>query len=216
MVGFNRRFAPQVAKIHELLAGVTGPKAMIVTVNAGTIPAKHWTQDPEVGGGRIIGEACHFIDLLRFLAGNEVKKVHVVPLGGSENGQSDNVTFTLGFGDGSTGTVHYLANGNRAFPKERLEIFAGGRILQLDNFRRLTGYGWPKFKSLNLWRQDKGHRAMMKLTTSALRAGESAPIPFGQIVEVTRLSFEVAAKIACGSGDAVSLQDSATECVLNS
>jgi len=189
MVGFNRRFAPQVQKIKSLLAGVSGPKSFIMTVNAGAIPAEHWTQDKEVGGGRIIGEACHFIDVLRFLADSSVVS-HTRTAMDSTN--SDTVTLQLSFADGSIGSVHYFANGCKAFPKERLEVFAGGRVLQLDNFRKLSGYAWPGFKSMNLWRQDKGQKHCAAAFVNALKSGGLAPIPFAEIVEVSRLSIELA------------------------
>ena len=190
MVGFNRRFAPQVQKIKQLLNGVSGPKSFIMTVNAGAIPAGHWTQDAEMGGGRIIGEACHFIDLLRFLAG--------VPITGwqrmtMDSATQDTVTLQLSFADGSIGTVHYFANGSKAFPKERLEVFAAGRVLQLDNFRKLTSFGWPGFTKMNLWRQDKGQKACASAFVDAVSKGGSAPIPAEEVFEVTRISIELAA-----------------------
>ncbi len=189
MVGFNRRFAPQVEKMKALLAGVTGPKAFVMTVNAGAIPADHWTQDPAVGGGRIIGEACHFIDLLRFLAGVPIARAEALAM---DSDTGDSLSISLSFSDGSIGTVHYLANGSKAFPKERLEVFAAGRVLQLDNFRRLVGFGWPGFKSMNLWRQDKGQRACAAAFVEALRNGGPAPIPLEEILEVSRVAIEVA------------------------
>lgn len=189
MVGFNRRFAPQVQKIRQLLNGVTGPKTFIMTVNAGAIPADHWTQDPEAGGGRIIGEACHFIDLLRFLAGASITSWQKMAM---ESPTRDTVTLQLGFADGSIGTVHYFANGTKAFPKERLEIFAAGRVLQLDNFRRLTGFSWPRFGKMNLWRQDKGQKACAKAFIDAIEGRGPAPIPFEEILEVARVSIELA------------------------
>jgi len=189
MVGFNRRFAPQVQKIKQLLSGVTGPKAFVMTVNAGAIPADHWTQDPEVGGGRIIGEACHFIDLLRFLAG--VPMVYWQRLS-MDSPTQDTVCLQLGFVDGSIGTVHYFANGTNAFPKERLEVFATGRVLQLDNYRKLTGYGWPSFTKMNLWRQDKGQKACAKAFVQAIQGRAPVPIPFDEILEVSRVSIELA------------------------
>ncbi len=189
MVGFNRRFAPQVQKMKVLLAGVTGPKAFVMTVNAGAIPADHWTQDPAVGGGRIIGEACHFIDLLRFLAGVPIARAEALAM---DSATGDSVSISLGFTDGSIGTVHYLANGSKAFPKERLEVFAAGRVLQLDNFRRLVGFGWPGFKSMNLWRQDKGQRACAAAFVEALRNGGPTPIALEEILEVSRVAIEVA------------------------
>lgn len=190
MVGFNRRFAPQVQRMQTLLAGVSGPKSFIMTVNAGMIPPDHWTQDPEVGGGRIVGEACHFIDLLRFLAGSEItshsKTVMASPTG-------DTVSLHLGFGDGSIGTVHYFANGSKSFPKERLEVFASGRVLQLDNFRILTGYGWPGFRTMRLWRQDKGQKACAAAFVRAVEQG-NAPIPIEDIFAVSRVAVELAAQ----------------------
>ncbi len=189
MVGFNRRFAPQVQKVKELLNGVTGPKAFVMTVNAGAIPADHWTHDPEAGGGRIIGEACHFVDLLRFLVG--------VPLtswqrAGMNSPTHDTVCLQLGFADGSIGTVHYYANGSKAFPKERLEVFAAGRVLQLDNYRKLTGFGWPGFTKMNLWRQDKGQKACAKAFVDAIEERAPAPISFDEVLEVSRVSIELA------------------------
>jgi predicted dehydrogenase/threonine dehydrogenase-like Zn-dependent dehydrogenase len=189
MVGFNRRFAPQVQKVSALLQGVTGPKSFVMTVNAGAIPADHWTQDLEAGGGRIIGEACHFIDLLRFLANSRILSHHATRM---DSAMKDSVSISLKFEDGSMGVVHYLSNGNKAFPKERLEIFAAGRILQLDNFRKLQGFGWPGFNKFNLWRQDKGQKACAEAFINAIAQGGPAPIPFDEIVEVARVSIEVA------------------------
>jgi predicted dehydrogenase/threonine dehydrogenase-like Zn-dependent dehydrogenase len=188
MVGFNRRFAPQVVRIKQLLAGVSGPKALVMTVNAGAIPAGHWTQDPAVGGGRLVGEACHFIDLLRHLVGTTIESFHASRMAAAT---PDTATVTLRFADGSLGTLHYLANGSKAFPKERLEVFAGGRVLQLDNFRRLLGYGWPGFRSMNLWRQDKGQAACAAAFVQAIARGTASPIPLEELIEVGRFSVEI-------------------------
>jgi predicted dehydrogenase/threonine dehydrogenase-like Zn-dependent dehydrogenase len=188
MVGFNRRFAPHVVKIRELLRAVPGPKAFVYTVNAGAIPAEHWTLNAEAGGGRIVGEACHFIDLLRFLTGVPATAIHSTALSGQTT------TITLAFDDGSIGTVHYLANGHRSFPKERLEVFAGNRILQLDNFRKLTGYGWPGFHTMKLWRQDKGANACAAVFLKAVREGKPSPIPFHELIEVARLTLAAAVR----------------------
>ncbi|WP_280154572.1 bi-domain-containing oxidoreductase [Piscinibacter sp. XHJ-5] len=189
MVGFNRRFAPQVVKIKSLLAAVPGPKAFVMTVNAGAIPAGHWTQDPEAGGGRIVGEACHFIDLLRHLAGSPLVRWHRT---GMDSPTADTATLQLAFEDGSIGTVHYFANGSKAFPKERLEVFAAGRVLQLDNFRRLCGHGWPGFTKLNLWRQDKGQSACAAAFVRAIETGGPAPIALDEVLEVSRVAIELA------------------------
>ena len=192
MVGFNRRFAPQVQKVKELLNSVTGPKAFIMTVNAGAIPADHWTQDPEAGGGRIIGEACHFIDLLRFLAGVPLNNWRRVDM---DSPTHDTVSLQLGFADGSIGTVHYFANGSKSFPKERLEVFAAGRVLQLDNYRKLTGFGWPGFSKMNLWRQDKGQKTCAKAFLDSIEGRAPVPIPFDELVEVSRVSIELAGTV---------------------
>jgi predicted dehydrogenase/NAD(P)-dependent dehydrogenase (short-subunit alcohol dehydrogenase family) len=189
MVGFNRRFAPHVEKIRALLTTVTGPKAFVMTVNAGAIPADHWTQDPETGGGRVTGEVCHFIDLLRHLAAAPITGWNKVTM---QAGMTDTLSIQLSFADGSIGTVHYLANGSKSFPKERLEVFAGGRVLQLDNFRKLIGYGWPGFRKMNLWRQNKGQQACAAAFIQAIRAGGEAPIPLDEVFEVSRVSIEVA------------------------
>ena len=195
MVGFNRRFAPHVQKLKSLLASVQEPKSFIMTVNAGAIPAEHWTQDKAVGGGRIIGEGCHFIDLLRFLADAPIVSVQAITMGQAPGMavRDDKVSINLGFANGSFGTVHYLANGHKSFPKERLEVFCAGRIVQMDNFRRMRAYGWPGFTKMNLWRQDKGQVACAAAFVDAIRKGGPSPIPFEELVEVTRVSFEVEA-----------------------
>ena len=168
MVGFNRRFAPQVQLMRQLLTGTTGPKSFVMTVNAGAIPAEHWTQDAAVGGGRIIGEACHFIDLLRFLADSPVAGWERTDM---DSRTGDTVTISVRFADGSMGTVHYFANGSKAFPKERLEVFVAGRVLQLDNFRKLMGFGWHGLSKMKLWRQDKGQKDCAKEFVSAMSKG---------------------------------------------
>mgnify|MGYP001182372283 CR=1 FL=1 len=189
MVGFNRRFAPQVQRIKTLLAAAPGPKAFVMTVNAGAIAPTHWTQDDNSGGGRIIGEACHFVDLLRYLAAAPIAGHAAVA---TDQGMRDTATLTLRFADGSIGTIHYFANGSKGFPKERFEVFAAGRVLQLDNFRRLTGFGWPGFRSMNLWRQDKGQGVCAQAFVDAVRSGGAAPIPLDELFEVARVTIEIA------------------------
>jgi len=189
MVGFNRRFAPLLQKMKALLGGVTGPKALVMTVNAGAIPADHWTQDREVGGGRVIGEACHFIDLLRFLIGAPIVGWRKSTM---EGPVADTLTILLDFEDGSVGTVHYFANGSKSFPKERLEVFAGERVLQMDNFRKLYAFGWPGFKKMKLRQQDKGQNACAAAFVGAIKGGREAPISVDEIFEVSRVAIEVA------------------------
>lgn len=193
MVGFNRRFAPHIQKIKALLGSTSTPKSLVMTVNAGRIDGSHWTQDGQVGGGRIIGEACHFIDLMRYLAGSPITEHSVQAMGGSETvASSDSVMIGLKFADGSIASIQYLANGSKAFPKERLDVFCGGKILSLDNFRKLQGYGWPGFKSLNLFRQDKGQQACVKAFIDSIENGKPSPIPFEEIAEVSRVTIEIA------------------------
>jgi len=188
MVGFNRRFAPQVQKLKSLLKAVAAPKAFVMTVNAGAIPQDHWTQDLEIGGGRIIGEACHFIDLLRFLAACPIVSWSKVTM---DANTGDTVSISLEFEDGSIGTIHYYANGSKSFPKERLEVFAEGGVLQLDNYRSMRGFNWPSFKKMNLRKQDKGQKACAKAFVIALEGHEEIPIPIEEVFEVTRVSIEL-------------------------
>ena len=191
MVGFNRRFAPQVQKMHDLLSSVNAPKSLIITVNAGFIPKDHWTQDPFVGGGRIIGECCHFIDLMRFLVDQKIVSVSgkSIVAGSSKTITEDRSSITLGFDDGSFGTILYLANGASNFPKERIEVFTDGKVLQLNNFRKLKGYGWKGFKKFNLWSQDKGQQACPAAFIKSI--GDGIPcIPADEIFEVARVTIE--------------------------
>ena len=201
MVGFNRRFSPHVTRMKALLDGLDEPKCMVMTVNAGAIPKEHWTQDREVGGGRIVGEACHFIDLLRHLAGARIKRFSASRVGAVPGIDivNDKATITLEFEDGSIGTVHYFANGHPGFPKERLEVFCAGRVLQLDNFRRLRAMGWPGFRGMRTRRQDKGQAACVDAFVMAIRKGEPGPIPIEELLEVSRTVIDVDAEL-CREG----------------
>lgn len=194
MVGFNRRFAPQMQTMKRLLGAVKAPKSFVMVMNAGALPADHWTQDPVVGGGRIIGEACHYIDLMRFLAGAPITTVQARRMGDTdaEVVTEDKAAITLGFKDGSFGTIFYLANGGASFAKERVEVFAAGRTLQLDNFLKLRGFNWPGFKKQNLMRQDKGQAACAAAFVKAVEAGGSAPIPAEELFEVAKVTIDVA------------------------
>ena len=194
MVGFNRRFSPYALKARMLLEAISEPKCLLAIVNAGAIPSDHWTQDPERGGGRIVGEACHFIDLLRFLVGASIVSANVASVGGqtADSVNSDKTTITLTFQDGSIGTVHYFANGPRSLPKERVEIFGGGKWLRLDNFRRLQGVGWSSNVRMS-GRQDKGHKAALAAFVRSIRDGSPPPIPIAEIFEVSRWSVRAAA-----------------------
>lgn len=157
-------------------------------VNAGYIPLNHWTQNPEQGGGRIIGEACHFIDFITFLVGAPPVSVmaHALP----DNGKyrQDNVSLTFTFPDGSLGVMDYLANGDKSFPKERVEVFCGGKIAVLDDFRALEMIENGNRKTIR-GAQDKGWRNEMIAFAEAIRDGGQPPIPYGQLIGVTKASF---------------------------
>lgn len=197
MVGYNRRFAPHVQKMKALLEKKAAPKTFIMTMNAGDIPADHWTQDPEVGGGRIIGEACHYIDLMRFLAGSKIKSFSAIKMGENDYVEvtEDKAIITITFEDGSVGSIHYFANGGKSFPKERVEVFCDDAVLQLDNFRKLTGFGWKGFSKMNLWSQDKGQAACSQAFMDAVKAGGVSPIPQDEIFEVARVSVDIAEQL---------------------
>lgn len=188
VVGFNRRFAPLGIRMRALLARCSGPKSLIYTVNAGAIPPEHWTQDPAIGGGRIVGECCHFIDFLRFLVGAPIEEFNAQSIS-SGGALGDTATITLRFGDGSIGTVHYFANGSRAFAKERVEAFASGKTIQLNNFRRLQGFGWGAAPKLTHWRQDKGQQHQIDEFVKRIEQGGAPLIPAQEIFEVMRISI---------------------------
>ena len=194
MVGYNRRFSPHIQKIKSLLDAKPMPKTFIMTMNPGEISMDHWTQDALVGGGRIIGEACHYIDLMRFLAGSKIKSFNAVRMGENEFVEltEDKALISLTFEDGSMGSLHYFANGGQSFPKERIEVFCDNAVLQLDNFRKLRGFGWKGFNKMNLWSQDKGQANCVNAFMESVRAGGENPIPQVEIFEVARVSVDLA------------------------
>ena len=198
MVGFNRRFAPLVNKMKFKLENRVEPLSIIYTVNAGHIPADNWTQDMNIGGGRIIGEACHFIDLMRYIVGRPIVSVFSLAMGaaGEAGASSDKMTINLEFEDGSHGAVHYFANGSKTFPKERVEVFSEGRVFQLDNFRKLNISGEKLISRLsiahfkpNFSRQDKGHEAGFIAFLNSIRDGEDCPISFEEIENTMLATF---------------------------
>ena len=193
MVGFNRRFSPHTVELKKWLGSNPGPKSIILTINAGAIPADHWTQDLAVGGGRIIGEGCHFIDLARFIAGSPIVTHQVAPMCGGDGRLGDCVAIQLTFADGSIGTIHYLANGSKSFPKERIEIFSAGKVLTCDNFRKSVEIGGKR--KLKTSGQDKGHKAELKAFADALSSGNGWPIPADELLEVSRVTIDVDAEL---------------------
>jgi len=187
-VGFNRRFSPLAQSLSSFLSHRSEPLHAHYRVNAGYIPLNHWTQAPILGGGRIIGEACHFIDLITFLVGAAPVKVSTHALTDNGKYREDNVTMTFTFPDGSIGVVDYLANGDKSFPKERLEVFCEGKIAILDDYVSLTTIKDGK-KKVESGAQDKGWRLEMSVFAGAIKSGVGAPIPYEQLIGVTKSTF---------------------------
>ncbi len=199
MVGFNRRFSPMALKMKKFLSDIHEPLAMHYRVNAGFVAADHWVNDPEQGGGRILGEVCHFIDLLTFLAGAmpvEVRTEGLTNLGGYS---ADNVVVSLRFANGSRGTITYMANGDRAYSKERVEVFGGGCVAVMEDFRllELVRHG-RRQTTRSRFRQDKGHLAELQAFFDSIRAGSNSPIPFTEIQAVTLATFAAAESLSAG------------------
>jgi len=188
-VGFNRRFAPHTVKARALLRGRSQPLAITMLINAGDIPAGHWTQEASTGGGRIVGEGCHFIDLAMHLVGSPITSVQARMFGPQTGGiREDKMSILLGFADGSLATIHYWANGPKTFPKEKVEIFSEGRVLVIDNWRTLRTWGWPGSPKLST-RIDKGHRAEVAAFLKSVADGGPPLIPFRELDLVTTASF---------------------------
>ena len=185
-VGFNRRFSPHMVKAKQLVGSV--PMNVIATMNAGFIPANVWVHDMKVGGGRIIGEACHYIDLITYLTGSRVKAVCMNALGPNPQVNTDNASILLEYENGSTGVINYFSNGSKAYSKERIEIYAQERTLITDNFQLTEGYGFKNFSRLKT-NTDKGHAAQFKLLTDRVKEGGKALIPFDEIVNTTLAGF---------------------------
>jgi predicted dehydrogenase len=190
MVGFNRRFAPLAQKMKTFIEKSTEPKLVHYRVNAGFIPANHWTQDAAQGGGRIIGEGCHFIDFVAHMIGAKMTSIQTVGLEDGTRYHEDNVHITMEFEDGSIGLVTYLANGDKAFAKERVEIFTGGRIAVLNDYRslELVANGSRKVEKSRL-RQDKGHAAEWVAFAQAIATGSPPPITLDDLITVSKASI---------------------------
>ena len=187
-IGFNRRFSKFSKKIKTLLSGYDVPKAIVINVNAGKIPLDSWIHDLDKGGGRLVGEACHFIDFSRFIIGKKIidyKKTSLV------NKTNDTFSINLSFEDGSIASINYFANGHKSISKERIEIFMDGKILYLDNFRKLKGYGWPNFSGMMSIIQDKGQPSMIKEIIQILEEGGDPLIPYEEIIEVNKIAIEL-------------------------
>ncbi len=204
MVGFNRRFAPMAARMKSFLAPISEPLALHYRINAGYIPPDHWVNDREQGGGRILGEVCHFVDLLMFLAGSPIVEVEARALGNSGRYSGDNVLVSLRFGNGSEGTISYLANGDRTFSKERIEVFGGGSTAVLEDFRRLELVRNGRKEIIHSrWRQDKGHRAEWAAFVQSVQRHDEVPIRFEELICSTLATLRVDESAATGKRLAV-------------
>lgn len=206
MVGFNRRFAPLAVRLQQFIAGRKEPLVAHYRVNAGYIPLNHWVHDPDQGGGRLIGEGCHFVDFLTFLVGAPPSSVsaHGIPEGGRY--REDNIALTFTFPDGSLGTLTYLANGDKAFPKERVEVFAAGRVAVLDDYRSLEMVQDGRRQVVrSRLRQDKGHQAEWVAFAAAIAAGGPPPIPYGHLFGVTQATFAAVEALRTGKPVAIDL-----------
>ena len=191
MVGFNRRFAPMATRMKAFFAEINEPLAMHYRVNAGSVPPDHWVNDPEQGGGRILGEACHFVDFLSFLADAPLVEVQTRALSRTESA-ADGAEIWLNFANRSQGTVRYLTNGDRSYSKERLEIFGGETVAVLEDFRRLELVGRGRKQVFHSrFRSDKGHRSEWQAFAAAIRNGEQAPISFPEIVATTLATLRI-------------------------
>ncbi|MBV9987978.1 MAG: bi-domain-containing oxidoreductase [Chitinophagaceae bacterium] len=196
-VGFNRRFSSFAQKAKALI-GTPAPMNMIATMNAGYIPPEVWVQDMKTGGGRIIGEACHYIDLMIYLSGSSVREVYMSALGNNPKENTDNAIITLKFENGSQGVINYFSNGNKSYAKERIEIFTQGRILILDNFQKLRGFGFKGFSSMS-GRLDKGHKTQFERLVNQVKQGGDSLIPFHELVNSAQASFAAIESLQSGS-----------------
>lgn len=205
MVGFNRRFAPMAMAMKQFLSKIHEPLAIHYRVNAGYIPADHWVNDPEQGGGRILGEVCHFVDFLCFLAGACPIEVQAQTVGNPGQYSMDNVVATLKFANGTVGTISYLANGDKSASKERVEVFGGGSVAILEDFRRLELIrNGRKQITRARWERDKGHKAEMQAFVVAVRGKTPPPISFEQVVGSTLATLRL--QNSCQTGQALTVQ----------
>jgi predicted dehydrogenase len=199
-VGLNRRFSPHVARVRELASSVEGPVAAVYRVSAGQVGPGSWQHDLDEGGGRIIGECCHFVDTLAFVVGSPVTEVHATGFGGP--GQPlqarDNLMISLTFGDGSIGSIAYVAEGSPSVPKERLELFAGERTAVLDDYVTLDLHDGSDHERDRLRKQDKGHRAEAAAFLAGVREGRN-PILLEEIDNVHRACFAAVESLATGA-----------------
>ena len=187
-VGFNRRFAPLAMKMKKILGNSITPINIVATMNAGFIPKDVWIHDMEIGGGRIIGEACHYIDLCSYLTGSKVISVCMNSMGSNPEENTDNASILLKYENGSNAVINYFSNGSKSYSKERVEVYSQERTLVMDNWRRLKGYGFKGFSGAKSG-QDKGHSNQFQELITQQKNGGVPIIPFDEIINTTRASF---------------------------
>ena len=197
-VGFNRRFSPYAQKAKLLIGSAGADLNMIATMNAGFIPKDIWVHDMKTGGGRIIGEACHFIDLMQFFTGSKVSALVMSGLGIHPEENTDNAIITIRFDNGAQGVINYFSNGSKSYPKERIELYSQGRTLVIDNFRKMSGYGFPRFSSMRCG-LDKGHKAQFKSLIESIKSHGEPLIPFEDIENTTKASFAALESLKTGT-----------------
>ncbi|RXK48266.1 bi-domain-containing oxidoreductase [Aquirufa rosea] len=197
-VGFNRRFAPLALEMRNALGKSNTPMNIVATMNAGFIQSKVWIHDMEIGGGRIIGEACHFIDLITYLSGSKVKSVCMNALGTLPEENTDNASILLKYENGTNAVINYFANGSKAYSKERIEVYHQERTLILDNWRKLKGYGFNNFNFKSSG-QDKGHQNQFNLLIESVKNGGDAIIPMSELVNTTLASFAAVESLKTGT-----------------
>ena len=195
MVGFNRRFSPLTNKLKKAFGN--SPMTMIYRINAGAIPTDNWIQDLEIGGGRILGEVCHFIDYLTYLNGSVPTKVSATALPNVHN-TNDTLNILIQFKNGSSGVIGYYANGSKAMTKEYVEVFSAGMSATLNDFKELKIYGKGKPKKKKILNQNKGQKEMVEAFVNGLLKEGKAPIPFKEVIAVTKASFKVLESIKQG------------------
>jgi polar amino acid transport system substrate-binding protein len=205
-VGFNRRFSPFARWLKERFTNVAEPLAVHCTVNAGPMPPDHWVHDPEQGGGRIIGEVCHFVDLIQYLTDSVPVRVYAETLSSGGYKPSDNVVITLKMANGAIGSITYVAGGDKRYPRERVEVFGGGAVGIIENFKAATFTCRGRKKRIRNWLSvDRGHRGEVEALLDAIRRGGPAPVAFEEYVYTTLATFAIEESLRRGVPVAVGL-----------
>jgi polar amino acid transport system substrate-binding protein len=207
MVGFNRRFAPICEQIKKEFMSADEPLVINMRINAGFIPKEHWIQQKNTGGGRIVGEMCHFIDLMQYFTNAEPEKVYAECINSSNEKltPADNIAIVVKFSDGSVGNLTYLANGEKGLPKEQIEVFCGGKTAIINDFR--DGIIYRNGKVIKLKSNGKGHKEEVERFIDALKNGQDSPIPFRSICLTTLTTFKILDSLFTGNPQMISLDE---------